>query len=60
MIDYYAQSASEYERIYHKSERQSDLKELQAIIETATRDHVPPMWATICNNPTPLSVDRHV
>jgi demethylmenaquinone methyltransferase/2-methoxy-6-polyprenyl-1,4-benzoquinol methylase len=39
MIDYYAQRASEYERIYHRPERQSDLKELQAMIETAFRDH---------------------
>jgi len=40
MIDYYAQRASEYERIYHRTERQSGLKELQALIETAFRDHV--------------------
>jgi len=40
MINYYAQRASEYERIYHRPERQSDLKELQAMIETAFRDHV--------------------
>ena len=40
MIDYYAQRASEYERIYHRPERQSDLRELQAMIETAFRNHV--------------------
>ena len=60
MIGYYAQRASEYERIYHRPERQSDLKELQAMIETVFRDHVTPKWATTCNNPIPLSVDRHV
>lgn len=40
MIDYYARRASEYERIYHRPERQSDLRKLQTMIEAAFRDHV--------------------
>lgn len=33
MVDYYAQRAQEYERIYHKPERQADLAALRPLLE---------------------------
>ncbi len=33
MINYYAQRAAEYERIYHKPERQEDLRVLRKLVE---------------------------
>ncbi len=35
MVQYYAQRASEYERIYHKPERQADLQQLRAFVGSA-------------------------
>ena len=32
LVDYYAQRAGEYERIYHKPERQNDLQRLKELI----------------------------
>jgi demethylmenaquinone methyltransferase/2-methoxy-6-polyprenyl-1,4-benzoquinol methylase len=37
MTEYYAKRSSEYERIYHKPERQKDLKELQTTISGSFR-----------------------
>lgn len=37
MVEYYAQRASEYERIYHKPERQADLQVLRSFVENAFR-----------------------
>jgi SAM-dependent methyltransferase len=34
MVSYYAARACEYERIYHKPERQADLKRLRSFVET--------------------------
>lgn len=34
MVGYYADRAKEYERIYHKPERQDDLKQLRAFVES--------------------------
>src|SRR5512139_3358768 len=34
LTDYYAQRASEYERIYAKPERQADLRRLEALVRT--------------------------
>ena len=33
MVSYYSKRAAEYERIYHKPERQADLQQLRAIVE---------------------------
>ena len=38
MLDYYAQRASEYERIYIKPERQADLRKLEEFLNNALRD----------------------
>jgi ubiquinone/menaquinone biosynthesis C-methylase UbiE len=35
MVTYYAQRAAEYERIYHKPERQDDLRTLRQLVERA-------------------------
>jgi demethylmenaquinone methyltransferase/2-methoxy-6-polyprenyl-1,4-benzoquinol methylase len=37
MVQYYAQRASEYERIYHKPERQADLLAISAFVGSASR-----------------------
>ena len=38
MVDYYKKRALEYERIYHKPERQPDLRQLEAIVTRAFPD----------------------
>jgi ubiquinone/menaquinone biosynthesis C-methylase UbiE len=38
MIGYYAARAKEYERIYHKAERQDDLQRLRTLVETSFTD----------------------
>jgi ubiquinone/menaquinone biosynthesis C-methylase UbiE len=35
LVDYYAQRAGEYERIYHKPERQEDLRQLKQLVRSA-------------------------
>jgi ubiquinone/menaquinone biosynthesis C-methylase UbiE len=35
LVDYYAQRAGEYERIYHKPERQEDLQRLKELVRSA-------------------------
>ena len=35
MVGYYAERASEYERIYQKPERQADLQKLRSFVESA-------------------------
>lgn len=41
MIDYYAERASEYERVYAKPERQADLREIEQFLSNAfPADHV--------------------
>ena len=37
LVDYYAQRAPEYERIYHRPERQQDLRKLERLITQAFR-----------------------
>ncbi len=38
LIDYYARRAPEYERIYHRPERQDDLRKLEQLVAQAFRD----------------------
>ncbi|HEX9048453.1 MAG TPA: class I SAM-dependent methyltransferase [Verrucomicrobiae bacterium] len=38
LVSYYAKRAHEYERIYHKPERQADLRQLRDIVEHEFRD----------------------
>ena len=38
LIDYYARRAPEYERIYHRPERQQDLRKLEQLVAQAFRD----------------------
>jgi demethylmenaquinone methyltransferase/2-methoxy-6-polyprenyl-1,4-benzoquinol methylase len=37
MVSYYADRAQEYERIYHKPERQADLRHLRSLVESTFR-----------------------
>jgi demethylmenaquinone methyltransferase/2-methoxy-6-polyprenyl-1,4-benzoquinol methylase len=38
MVSYYAERAAEYERIYHKPERQADLRQLRSFVERTFAD----------------------
>ena len=38
MVSYYAERAAEYERIYHKPERQADLRHLRSFVERTFAD----------------------
>jgi SAM-dependent methyltransferase len=38
MVSYYAERATEYERIYHKPERQADLRQLRNFVESTFAD----------------------
>ena len=37
LIDYYARRAPEYEQIYHRLERQQDLRKLEQVVGQALR-----------------------